>query len=141
LSPLTLSDASDTPKTPFTNPAQFKLVCPLNRCRRRATVNEDPGLSVGLMRYEKIVAGIGLGIVCFAAKMRSALSRGSVAALGCMIYEVVKAHGPSTSSRALADAESALAKAEACLEAHEVLFRGDCGEPCCGCEEGGLTEG
>jgi hypothetical protein len=37
------------------------------------------------MRYEKIVAGIGLGIVCFVV----------VAALGCIVYEVVKAHGNS----------------------------------------------
>jgi hypothetical protein len=79
--------------------------------------------------YEKIVAGIGLRIICFAAKMRSALSRGSVAALGlarrspehprrseggCIIYEVVKAHGDL--STALADTKADLAKAEGTVE-------------------------
>jgi hypothetical protein len=48
------------------------------------------------------------------AKMRSALSRGSVAALGCIVYEVVKAHG--SLSTALADAKADLAKAEATVE-------------------------
>jgi len=57
-----------------------------------------------LMRYEKIVAGIGLGIVCFVV----------VAALGCIVYEVVKAHG--SLSTALADAKADLAKAEATVE-------------------------
>ena len=46
--------------------------------------------------------------------MRSALSRGSVAALGCIVYEVVKAHG--SLSTALADAKADLAKAEATVE-------------------------
>jgi len=50
---------------------------------------------LALMRYEKIVAGIGLGIVCFVV----------VAALGCIVYEVVKAHG--SLSTALADAKAA----------------------------------
>ena len=59
---------------------------------------------LALMRYEKIVAGIGLGIVCFVI----------VAALGCIVYEVVKAHG--SLSTALADAKADLAKAEATVE-------------------------
>ena len=50
------------------------------------------------------VAGIGLGIVCFVV----------VAALGCIVYEVVKAHG--SRSTALADAKADLAKAEATVE-------------------------
>jgi hypothetical protein len=69
---------------------------------------------LALMRYEKVVAGIGLGIVCFAAKKRSALSHGSVAAFGCIVYEVVKAHG--NLSLALADEKAGLAKAEATVE-------------------------
>jgi hypothetical protein len=59
---------------------------------------------LALKRYEKIVAGIGLGIVCFVV----------VAALGCIVYEVVKAHG--NLSTALADAKTDLAKAEATAE-------------------------
>ena len=59
---------------------------------------------LALMRYEKIVAGIGLGIVCFVV----------VVALGCIVYEVVKAHG--SLSTALADAKADLAKAEATIE-------------------------
>jgi hypothetical protein len=58
---------------------------------------------LALMRYEKILAGIGLGIVCFMV----------VAALGCIIYEVVKAH--SSLSTALADAKADMAKAEAAV--------------------------
>jgi hypothetical protein len=56
--------------------------------------------------------------------MRSALSCGSVAALGCLprrappcrtaVYEVVKAHG--NLSTALADTKADLAKAEATVE-------------------------
>ena len=77
-----------------------------------------------------------MGIVCFPAKMRSShdrrcansrprLSRGSVAALGCIVYEVVKAHGSrlalserseSNGFTALADANADLAKAEATVE-------------------------
>jgi hypothetical protein len=49
-------------------------------------------------------AGIGLGIVCFVI----------VAALVCIVYEVVKAHGHL--STALADAKADLAKAEATVE-------------------------
>jgi hypothetical protein len=79
-----------------------------------ATFTVMLAILLALMRYEKIVAGIGLGIVCFPAKMRSALSRGSVAALGCIVYEVVKAHG--SLSTALADAKADLAKAEATVE-------------------------
>jgi hypothetical protein len=56
------------------------------------------------MRCEKVVAGIGLGIVFFVA----------VAALGCIVYEVVKAHG--SLSTALADVKADLAKAEATVE-------------------------
>ena len=60
------------------------------------------------------VAGIGLGIVCFPARMRSALSRGSVAALGGIVYEVVKAHGRLAT--ALADAKADLGKTETTVE-------------------------
>jgi hypothetical protein len=49
------------------------------------------------MRYEKVVAGIGRGIVCFVV----------VAALGCDMYEVVKAH--CNLSTALADTKADLA--------------------------------
>ena len=56
------------------------------------------------MRYEKIVAGIGLGIVCLVV----------VAARGCIVYEVVKAHG--SLSTALAGAKADMAKAEATVE-------------------------
>ena len=65
---------------------------------------------LALMRYEKIVAGIGLGIVCFVV----------VAALGCIVYEVLKAHG--SLSTALADAKADLAKAEATVKWHEADF-------------------
>ena len=57
---------------------------------------------------EEIVAGIGLGIVRFVV----------VAALGCIVYEVVKAHG--SLSTALADAKADLAKAEATVTRHAV---------------------
>jgi hypothetical protein len=59
------------------------------------------------------------------ANSRPRLSRGSVAALGCIVYEVVKAHGSlpalsersvSNGSTALADAKADLAKAEATVE-------------------------
>jgi hypothetical protein len=59
---------------------------------------------LALMRYQKVVAGIWLGIVCFVV----------VAALGCIVYEVVKAHG--NLSTALADTKADLAKAEATVE-------------------------
>ena len=48
------------------------------------------------------------------ANSRLRLSRGSVAALGCIVYEVVKAH--CSLSTALADAKADLAKAEATVE-------------------------
>ncbi len=70
----------------------------------RLPVPVYPAVLLALMRYEKIVAGIGLGIVCFVV----------VAALGCIVYEVVKAHG--SLSTALADAKADLAKAEATVK-------------------------
>jgi hypothetical protein len=72
---------------------------------------------LALMRYEKIVAGMGLGIVCPSTSSGpSAMSNGFVvvAALACIVYEVVKAHG--NVSTALADAKADLAKAEATVE-------------------------
>ena len=72
--------------------------------RLTATFTVMLAVLLALMRYEKIVAGIGLGIVCFVI----------VAALGCIVYEVVKAHGDL--STALADAKADLAKAEATVE-------------------------
>ena len=55
------------------------------------------------------------------ARSRPRLSRGSVAALGCIVYEVVKAHG--SLSTALADAKADLAKAEATVESMVVAAR------------------
>jgi hypothetical protein len=69
-----------------------------------ATFTVILAILLALKRYEKIVAGIGLGIVCFVV----------VAALGCIVYEVVKAHGDL--STALAEAKADLAKAQATIE-------------------------